>query len=460
MLTRLTAEDARILALESGAVVGHTCKVLVAERAGNTVAGLREQVAARIALAPTLRRRLAPTPLRLAAPAWVDDPSFDPSAHVVRAELGEPATPGRLREVVGALMAQRLDRSRPLWRVDVVDLEDDLVAVVWRVHHALADGAASLALANTVLWDSTPDPAPATGPALPAAPPLPGRSALAVAALGDHARSLARGVSEAGSALRSPARWRRAGRELTDARPTIRRELTRLPGQSPLDGDVGRTRRIAFVELDLDEVVSAAHSFGAVTVNDLVLTLVAGALRRWLEHRHADEAWTGPAPMRVQVPVSMHSPDDGVPNRDAFMNVELPVAEADPVARLLAVNGATRDLKAHHDADELFAIFAGLSHVSTRVYRRAYAAASNPRVYALSVSNVRGPAERRYLLGGAVHALYSLAEIAPRHALRISAWSYAGALTFGLCADAAMLPDLDVVADGLAESLDELRTHV
>jgi WS/DGAT/MGAT family acyltransferase len=191
------------------------------------------------------------------------------------------------------------------------------------------------------------------------------------------------------------------------------------------------------------------------TVNDVVLALVAGALRRWLDHRHGE---TGP--IRVQVPVSMHRPGDAAANRDSYFNVDLPVDEPDPVRRLERINAETGDRKAHHDADELFALFTELSHVSRPLYRAAYRAASDPRVFALSVSNVRGPEGPRYLAGGRIRELYGLAKIAPRHALRVSAWSFSGRMSFGLCADADAVADLDVLARGLEASLDELLAHV
>jgi len=455
MLQRLTSEDARILALESGAVVGHTCKIVIAERAcDDVVVELRRQVAARIGRAPALRLRLAPTPLRLAAPAWVDDPAFDPAAHIRRAGGGDPASREQLRELVADLMAQRLDRSRPLWQLDVTDLEDGLVAGIWRVHHALADGAASLALGEVGIWAASPtSPVPAGRPA--ALEPVPGPMALAVTALSEHAQNLAAAVARAAGALLSADRWREKTRELATARPTLRRELRRLDGDSPLDAVIGRRRRVAFVDLPLDDVVGAAHALGGVTVNDVALALVAGGLRQWLEHRHGE-----PGPMRVQVPVSMHRPGDSNANVDSFLNVDLPVAEPDPVRRVRAVSGETRDRKAHHDADELYALFTDLSHASKRLYRRAYDVASDPHVFALSVSNVRGPSEPRYLAGGRIREFYSLAEIAPRHALRVSAWSFSGRFSFGLCADADAVPDLDILASGLEQSLDELKARV
>jgi diacylglycerol O-acyltransferase / wax synthase len=460
MLQRLTAEDTRILSLESEAIVGHTCKVLIAERRCDDVVGaLRRHVLERVGLAPQLGFRLLPTPWHLAPPAWVDDPAVDPAGQIRWVGRRAPLARVELPELVADLMATRLDRSRPLWQLDVAELEGDLVAAIWRVHHALADGAASLAFGETGVWDDVPDPAPPTVQA-PRPGPVPSAFELLATAMAEHAQNAASAVSRAAEALVSRAHWREVARELAAARPTLGRELARAGADSPLDATIGRRRRVAFVDMELDEIRATAHAFDGVTVNDVVLAMIAGSLRRWLELRHAHHDGIGPPPMRIQVPVSLHTPGDRQANRDSFLNVDLPVGEPDPVRRLLAVNEETRDRKAHHDAEELYALFADLAHLSKHLYRRAYEAASDPHVFALSISNVRGPAESRYLAGGRILEFYSLAEVAPRHALRLSAWSFSGRFSFGLCADADALPDLDPIALGLTASLSELRAVV
>ena len=460
MLQRLTPEDTRILSLESGVIVGHTCKVLVAERTSqDVVADLRQHVLDRLGLVPQLGFRLVSTPWHLATPAWVDDPAVDPAAQIRWARRGAPLARAELPELVAELMATRLDRSLPLWQLDVAELEDDLVAGIWRVHHALADGAASLALGEAAIWDDVEEPAAPTVPP-PQPEPVPGALELVATAIAEHAQAAAAGLGRAAGALVTRAHWREIAREVAAARPTLGRELARAGADSPLDATIGRRRRVAFVQIGLDEIRSTAHAFDGVTVNDVVLALIAGSLRRWLERRHAAGNGTGPAPMRIQVPVSLHTPGDRVANRDSFLNVDLPVGEPDPVRRLLAVNEETADRKARHDAEELYALFADLAHLSRHLYRLAYEAASGPQVFALSVSNVRGPAEPRYLAGGRILEFYSLAEVAPRHALRLSAWSFSGRFSFGLCADADAVPDVEVIASGLTESLSELRAVV
>lgn len=454
MLQRLTSEDARILALESRAIVGHTCKVMIADSEGDMVERLQERIAQRIGLAPRCRQRIAPTPFHLAAPAWVDDPEFDVRHHVRAFPSEGVVDRGRLREIAATLMSERLPRDRPLWAIDVVGpLEDGRVAAVWRIHHAMADGQATMGIGSSLLWTESPDEPAAAVPA-PPAERVPGPASLLAAAASDHAQALAGAALRVGRGL-SGERWRESMAEIARAPSTIARELRPAKAASPLDARIGRRRRVAFIDRDFDEVHRAAKACGtAVTVNDLVLSVVAGGLRRWLEARHGTIG-----PLRVQVPVSMHHSDEepgAIPNRDSFINVELPMQEEDPLRRLLAINEQTRERKAAHDAEELYALFADVAHVSKGLFRVAHRLASNPHVFALSISNVRGPSGELYLAGGRIREFYSLAEIAPHHALRVSAGSFGGRMAIGLCADADAVPDLTLLADGMENALDEL----
>ena len=163
-MERLSPEDSRILALESGAIVGHTCKVVIAERAGDTVEYLRDRIGRRIGLALRCRQRIATTPFGLGSPVWVDDPEFDPARHVRAVPVDGPVGDAHLREIVARLMAERLPRDRPLWAIDVVEpLEGDKTALIWRIHHAMADGQATMAIGSALLWSVLPR----RGPTLP-----------------------------------------------------------------------------------------------------------------------------------------------------------------------------------------------------------------------------------------------------------------------------------------------------
>ena len=459
MVDRLSPEDARILALESRSIVGHTCKVLIAERTGDGVEYLRDRISRRIALAPSFRRRIVPTPHRLDAPVWADDPNFDVARHVRPVPVDGPVGEDRLREIVAGLMAERLPRDRPLWAIDVVDpLEDDMRAVIWRIHHAMADGQAAMAIGSALLWsdstDAEPDPPP-----LPPAEPLPTSNALIAAAVSDRAHAVGDTAYRIARRALSRRRMRESLEELRGAPGAIRRELTPERETSPLDAPVGRRRRVAFVDHPLDAVHAASHALGeGVTINDLLLGVIAGGLRHWLEGRHGSTRR-----LRVQVPVSLHRDDEApgaVPNRDSFVNLELPVEEPDAARRVLAVNEQMRTRKRDRDAEQLYTVFADVGKVSSHLFGLAHRVASNPHVFALSVSNVRGPAGTHYLAGGRIRGVYSLAEIAPHHALRVSAVSFAGRMTIGLCADGDAIPELSELAEGVERSLIELTEHV
>jgi WS/DGAT/MGAT family acyltransferase len=235
---------------------------------------------------------------------------------------------------------------------------------------------------------------------------------------------------------------------------SLARELRPLPTSGPFDGRVGQRRAVAFAQCSLDDLRAIEHAAGeGVTVNDVVLASVAGSIRRWCqEHGGALER------ARVKVPVSMHSSgphaDDG--NRDSFMFVDLPLDEPDAHARLRAVNRETRDRKTHHDADAVFQVLGTLERVAPPVARLAGRVLQNPREFAVNVSNVPGPRSEVRVLGLQVRELYSLAEIAERHPLRVTAVSLAGTMQFGFCVDPDLVPGVESLASGVEASITEL----
>jgi hypothetical protein len=204
----------------------------------------------------------------------------------------------------------------------------------------------------------------------------------------------------------------------------------------------------------LTELKRIEHALGeGITVNDVVLAGVAGALRSWL-----DEGDRAPGDLRAQVPVSLHSrreASDEVGNRDSFLFVDLPLAEDDPVERLRRISAETRERKLDHDAETLYAFFHSLSHFRP-LYREVTRLTSGPREFALSVSNVPGPRDPVTVMGRAVERFASFAEPADRHALRVAVVSLGGELAFGLCSDPDAVGGLDRLASALDESLAEL----
>jgi hypothetical protein len=407
----LEPEDRAILALESRTVAGHTCKVV---RLGSGVLDLerlRTRVSERIALAPALTRRLSGDDR---APGWVSDDSFDVARQIVPAAVAGPLDQPGLLDFVARLFEQRLDRSRPLWRIDVAELTGGGSALVWRIHHALADGTACVRYCRALLWDR--QPGPVETPA----------HALAAHAVDDARR-----------------RAHLAG--------FLHREYARGERHSPFDGTIGMRRDVAFAAVSLSDLHEAASALDGATVNDAILTIVAGAVGRWVRLHHGHLGT-----IRMRVPVSLHNEGDAVANRDSFFSIGVPLNEPDPVVRLREVHSETSERKHDHDAlrrEDLLRELSDvppLKHLLTRLER-------SPRRFAISVSDVPGPPAPVSLLGSPVERMHSIAEIGERHALRVSALSLAGLLCFGLCADPDLVDHLPMIAAGIeAEARDLL----
>jgi diacylglycerol O-acyltransferase / wax synthase len=409
---RLSPEDLSILALENQTVAGHACKVVVLGGAIDLEV-LRSWIAGRLDRAPELCMRLGEVG---GEPWWIPDPQVDVHAHVVGLAQAGAADGAGFRAAVAGVFERRLDRSRPLWRIDLIPLlAGGGSALVWRLHHALADGSTAMRVASAVLWDERPGMEPRArrpggrpprlGPADPVAH--------------DRLQGLRAAVREA------PQPWLR----------------------SPLDGHIDARRAVAFTAADLDGLRRAAGAVDGATVNDAVLTVVAGGLRRWLEARHGHLG-----AIRVKVPVSLHhlpsaaGDDARLPgNRDSFFCLDLPLGSADPLERLAAIRRATRIRKQGHDAQHLDAMMRQLAR-TPRLSQFVQRVLAHPRSFALNVSNVRGPRQPVQVLGVPVLGLYSLAEIREQHALRVAVVSLADTLNFGLVADPTLLPDVDHLA--------------
>ena len=408
----LSAEDARILALESGTIRGHTCKLIVIAGV-RSAAEVRAQLEERLVSVPQLTRRLDPA---ANPPAWVDDPAFSIDRHVVdRGALDDAG----LRGLVASAMETPLDRKHPLWAMDVVSpLAGQRTALVWRIHHAVADGMTAMRMASALLLDAAPGELHSHRPSHPRASPL---------------------------------------RLAASLPKTLRQALGRRASLSPLACHAGPRREVAFVDAPLEELHSIGHAAPVhATVNDVALNAVGAGLRAWL-----DEIGAPLEGVRVKVPVSLHQPGEpDSANRDSFIFVDLPVEQRDPIERLAAVARETRDCKRRHDAETLYAFFSGLGRVSRALDRRAEQWAMSPRLFTLNVSNVPGPPGPQLVLGAPMLELHSLAEIAHRHVLRVAIVSAGGRISFGLCADADAVDRLDVIADGIRSELDALAARL
>jgi diacylglycerol O-acyltransferase / wax synthase len=415
----LSAEDLAILRLESETVAGHTLKIAILDPLPNEprpdVEALRARIAARIERAPQLRRRLQVRSKRRVA--WVDDPRFDARDHVRAVPLSGTASDDDLRRIYARMMEERLDRSRQLWTIDLLDpLENGEIALVWRLHHSVADGAIAMRLAEEVLWDA-------------------GDVATPGGVDGEQSGPLAD--------LRKALEVRRPGR----LPATLRRELSRTRNPSPFDGVVGIRRAVTFASIPLAGLKRAAKALvPGATVNDIVLTLVGAGLRRWAESRGAPLG-----SLRVKIPVSLHhraeSPETA--NRDSFFYVGLPLAEPDPVERLRHISEQTALRKRAGDALVLDTLLRDLARVAPPLRHLLDRLTLRPQAFALNVSNVIGPTHRPSVLGAPVRAFYSIADVDERHGLRVAVISMADELHFGLCAEPAIVGNLDPLVEGI-----------
>jgi hypothetical protein len=403
----LTREDLAILQLENDLVAGHACKVVRLDDVID-IQRLRTAIGERLRAAPRLSLRLSEVN---GEPWWIADPGMDIAEHVV--EAPDQGDESDFLAAVARIFAQHLDRSRPLWRIDLIPrVGDGGSALVWRIHHALADGITMMRMASAVLWDEEPAARPAAAPNQRPAP-----------AAGLPARSRFGGLK--GAAREAPQPWLR----------------------SPFDGNIGGQRSVALTSLELQEIKSIAHAIDGATVNDVVLALVAGGLRRWIEAYHGHLG-----AVRVKVPVSLHNmhaePAAGQlepGNRDSFFCLDLPLGSAEPLDRLAAIRSATRIRKQEHDAQHLDALMRRLAR-TPRLNHFAERVLAHPRSFALNVSNVPGPRRPVRVLGTPVTAMYTLAEIREHHALRLAVVSLADMLNFGFVADPSIVADVEHLA--------------
>jgi diacylglycerol O-acyltransferase / wax synthase len=409
----LSAEDRAILALESPTIAGHTCKIIHLSESAPDLAALRARIAERIHLAPALTRRL--TTARDGTPGWVPDPDFSVADQVVEHHHDHPVDAAGLRHCVAELFEQRLDRDRPLWRVDLITVRDGHRALVWRIHHALADGTASVRYGRALLWDDPPETRMTT-----------------TQVNAQHA------VEET--------------RRRTHLTRYLRREFVRSGGHSPFDGEICTRREVAFATIPLAPLRQAAKAIDGATVNDAVLCIVAGALSHWLQthHGHLDA-------IRVKVPVSLHRAGDAEANHDSMFTLGLPLAETDPITRLRVIHERTSERKAARDAEQRELLLHRIGGVSPRLQRFAEQLERNPRRFALNVSNVPGPREPVSVLSSPVRGLYSLAEISQHHALRISVTSLVDQLCFGFCVDPDVVRDVQTMADAIGPEAEALE---
>jgi WS/DGAT/MGAT family acyltransferase len=414
-----------------------------------------DHVRGRLHLVPRYRQKLATPPLETGRPLWVDDPSFNLEYHVRHAALPAPGNEGQLFQLAGRIASQRLDRSKPLWESWLVEgLDNDGFALIFKTHHSLVDGVSGVDLA-TVLLDLAPTPTPPAAELEPWRPHTePSTSELIVAGVRGAVNTAAELVVRALGAATRPATSLGLLRDAAEGVGEIVWAGLNPAPQTPLNVEIGPHRRYAVVRQELAQYKEIKDTLGG-TVNDVILTVVSGALARWLRSRGIR---TEGLEMRALVPVSVRTQGQrhSLGNQLTAMRGPLPVYIKDPVARLRYVSRAMDGLKESKQAVGA----ATLSRVNNLAPPTVLAQASrlnfSTRLFNLLVTNIPGPQFPLYLLGSKLQSLFPLAFLPDNHALAIAIMSYDGGIDYGLLGDYDALPDIAVIAHGIDESVHEL----
>jgi diacylglycerol O-acyltransferase len=454
-LDRLSSIDASFLHQEGPASHMHIGGVLLFEGPAPPFEDYLDHVRSRLHQVPRYRQKLATPPFETGRPLWVDDPDFNLEYHVRHTALPSPGSEEQLFLLVSRVASQPLDRSRPLWENWLVEgLSDGRFAIINKTHHSLVDGVAGVDLA-TVLFDLERDPAPPAEDLEPWQPHRePSSAELAVAGVRGvvttTADLAARAVGAATHPMSTLGTLRDAGEGLGELVWAV---LNPAP-ETPLNVPIGPHRRYAVVRAELSEFKEVKDALGG-TVNDVVLAVVSGALAAWLRSRGIR---TEGLEMRALVPVSVRNKDqhDALGNQLVAMRGPLPVYIDDPVARLGVVRKAMDGLKESKQAVGAATLTAVNNLAPPTVLAQASRLNFSTRLFNLLVTNIPGPQVPLYVLGRRLEDLYPVAFLPENHALAVAIMSYNGGIDFGLLGDYDALPDIDVVAEGIAASLAEL----
>ncbi len=461
MTDHLTPLDSSFLELEEGDQASHMhigwAMTFAPLPDGGTpgVEQVRDLLESRLSLLPRFRRRLSEQRTGgLSWPSWVDDEDFDIATHVRHAALPSPGTSEELLDWLGDFYSHRLDRAHPLWEMTLLDgLADGRWAIAVKVHHCLVDGMSGASV-TTLILDAEPDPE-AGSPGLLGAFEAPPDNEHGVhwplSVVSDGARA---GLD---LALHPRKLSGMLARSRGLAELLIRDELRGAP-HSSLNAKIGAGRRLAEVAVPLDELKEIKGELGG-TVNDVVLAASAGGIRRMLEAR--GEA-PDPRGLRAMVPVSVRGASEKVAlgNKVSSLFVDLPIAEGDPLERYRKTIEAAESLKRGSQAAGSEALVDLAGYAPPVVHAAVAQLSFTPRLFNVTITNVPGPQVTLYALGSRLLRIVPLVPIFAYHSLGIAVASYDGEIVFGLAADRATVPDLDVLAEGIRESLEELRDLV
>jgi WS/DGAT/MGAT family acyltransferase len=450
---RLSSSDMSSLLAERGPIHVDVGATIVLEGDPPGFEELLDHVEQRLGLVPRFRQRVKATPLGLSNPVWADDPRFDLRWHVRHAALPRPGSPSQLRDLVGRVMSQPLDLERPLWQLYLIEgLEAGRHAYISKTHHSLVDGVSAVDV-GTIMLDPNPDGAEIPIDEERWDPDEPSPEMLFVRAASDRIRAPLNAARKAArSALTMPRDTASSVLRTAEGFAGLAAGGPRAP-HTFLNQEIGRDRRVGFVRTEL-EALKGARGDGGATVNDVILSIAAGGLRRVFERRGEPV----PEQLVALVPMSVRRPDEHLElgNRIATLMVSLPLGEPDPRRRLERVHEETTRVKESEQARAASLVIQATGWTPPTINRVLADVLARPLTWNLVISNVPGPQMPFYLLGRRMVEVYPLVPLSPQgHALSIGVVSYDGGVFFGLVGDRDVFSDIDEVAGDLDAALAE-----
>jgi WS/DGAT/MGAT family acyltransferase len=455
-MDRLTSVDASFLAQEREGSHMHIGGVLLFEGPAPTREELQEHISGRLHLVPRYRHKLSVPRFEMGRPLWVDDPDFNIDYHVRHTALPAPGSVEQLRLLVARIFSQRLDRSKPLWELWLIEgFDDGKFVLVNKTHHALVDGVSGADL-TTVLFDLERDSPAVDTPERSWTPaPEPSEASVVAKGVSDLAGTPAGLARRAWGALSSPSKAADQAREALSGVGEIAWGTINKAPETPLNGPIGPHRRVSWLRVPLADLKEIKNSLGG-TVNDVFLAAVSGALHNWLRTRGVR---TEGLEIRSAVPVSVRAEgeSEALGNRITIMVGRLPTYADDPVERLRIVTDSMKHLKESKQALGAEAI-AGLEDFAPpTVFARASRLHFSTRLYNLLTTNVPGPQFPLYLLGREMIEFVPIAFLAPGQRVAIACMSYNGTVALSLIGDYDALPDIEDLADLVIAEVASLR---
>lgn len=452
--TRLTAQDASYYFLDASTTPMHTASLAIVQppASGLDFEAVLRLVESRLHVVPRYRRTVREVAFGLARPVWVDDQDFDITYHVRRSAVPSPGTDEQVHDLVARLTSRPLDTSRPLWEMYVVEgLSGGRCAVFTRSHSALVDGGQALEIGQVILDEDDAPRSPVDDLWMPES--VPGESALVLAELAQLVSQPREAIDTLRMTLRDMTSLVDGAVDAAGRLAALVRTAAQPAPPSPLGAANSRSRRFTVARTDIARYGAIADRFGC-SIDDVILTVVSGALRSWLLAR--GEPVSESTALRALAPMSICAapPSEGA---SSFL-LDLPVGEPNPVMRLSHVAHATEEFgrQGRPMTARTMIRWSGFAPASLHAGGARVAGSMSQRMFNVMVTSTPGARVPLYLAGMRLLESYRVSPLLKNQSLSIALTLYDGFVHYGLNADRDAMPDVDVVAASLHESLEEL----